>query len=635
MADLRSPANPGGRYDVRALREMVVAARQQGASDAELLAELQSHPFLGPRVAQLQQGGMSPKQALDSVAVILPEEKYDPTEGMGEGQKFAAGVGMSIDKAIRGGKQVIGGMLPFVSKETKDRWAKDNQAADARDLPLRNTGMGAVGEFTGDVLTTAVPGVGAAGAAMKFLPQVAKGAGVFNLGARAGRAGAVGAAGGIGTHAVTPETETLSSFGDYAGKAGRGAVEGVAGDVAGRALGRVIKPARFNVDPEHRARLDRLRAAGIGNATPGNQGYGAFDLAQLTDDRTLHDLRASLSKLPSFSSDAEQRVGAQLGDFTQSVTARTGTPSRSVSPAALQDMQTQLDLRGDAFRKMGDVPLDQKFVAELLQAKRDHSFAGSATGADMSVIERNRQLAKGGRTSVTMDQALDTRSALSSAAHGAYKEGKVPGEINEAVQNAYDNAIRRSMDTQSPGAGDAWDTLRRNQGAFLDISRAAGSPGGRTGAGDFLLPKALSASTRSSVGKGNFAQAQSGSLASIADDASRVVSDPIPNSGTTQRSLYSLLLLGGLKGLTDAQVPGATNPITGAMKNIATMGAGPVVAHHALYGKGLFGKKHLANGLFGERESNEALRQLQEKYPAYFTALMESERMRSDAEDRQ
>jgi hypothetical protein len=146
--------------------------------------------------------------------------------------------------------------------------------------------------------------------------------------------------------------------------------------------------------------------------------------------------------------------------------------------------------------------------------------------------------------------------------------------------------------------------------------------------GDFLNPKALATQVRRSEGNVRFSRGESASkLASLADDATRVVTDQIPNSGTTQRSLYTMMLLGGPTALTNM-----ANSNNGLVGLTSRMLLGPTLGHHAMYGRGPLGAKHLAHGAFGEKMSNKALEQLAEKSPALFAALMESMRQREEGQ---
>jgi hypothetical protein len=632
MAGERSVANPQGTYNVRALREMVLNARKQGAQDEELVAELESHPVLGPKLEKMRVAGVSPKQAIDNIAVIQKEEKYDPTEGMSGMEKFMAGAGMSVDKMGRGIKQVVGGMLPnaVVSREQKEQWAKENAEADKLNAPLRSTGAGMAGEAVGDITTAMIPGAGATGTALRLIPKVKQAAGLANVLARGGRAVAGAAAGGIGTQAITPESEVLDSAADYGAKALRGAGEGVAGDVIGRGMGRVIKPLRFDIDPAHRERLARLLSKGIGKNTPANSNYGAFDLSQLTDDSTAVALKSSLAKLPFMASSVQKRTNAQFGDVTAAATARTGTTRRTVSPEALDDIAEAIAARKDIVKGSGPVQLDPEYAAEVNAALG--SLGRPLSGAPASSLEPLRAakaVARGNRRTIPMEEALESRSRLSSQAHTAFQSDPIKGRSYQAAQEALDNAIRRSLEKNSPGKADAWDLLRRNEGASLDIAKAAASPGGRL-PGDMLNPRSLATQVRGSEGKLNFSRGKSATdLAQLADDATRVITDQTANSGTTPRALYSMLLLGGLGGVGGALSADNTTA-GGALGSAAMLLGGPLAAKHAMFGRGPFGAKHLAHGAFGEKMSKKALEQLAEKSPALFAQFMETMRQRNE-----
>lgn len=630
MADNRSPANPKGTYNVRALREDVLNARKLGAKDDEIIAELRDDPVLGPKIDKMLAAGVQPTQALNNVAVILKNEKYDPTEGMSTMEKAVAGIGMSFDKMGRGVKQFVGS--PFAEQETRDRWAKENADADRTNAALRDTAAGKGGEIFGDLITTMAPGMGPTMGALKMIPHVA-GAGKLALAANALRAGGAAAAGGMGVQAVTPESTALNDAGDYASKLIGGAAEGVTGDILGRGAGRLLKPLRFNIPKEHIERLNRLSKFGIGKDTPTNNQRGAFDLAQLTNDQTAIDLKSSLSKLPLASSAVEGRTNAQLGDLTQAAMARAGMPeARSVSPKSLTAASDALDAREAVFKGMGPVDLDPDYARALQDVRKATAPSVAMTGQGKDVykaLDAGVRMSKGGRSSLPAPTALDVRRDLSDETHRAYMAGnssitpKVLTKVLGGAQDALDDAIRRSFERQSPGAGEAWDLYRKNRGAYLDISKAAGGPAGR-GKGDVINPKALAEVMRGTQGRSRFAAGQSGELGTLADDATRVLTDQVPNSGTPQRSLYSMLLLSGPKFLTNAA--GSDKMLMSALGHIS---AGPLLAHHAMYGKGPLGAKHLAFGVPG---SDNLIDALQKTSPAFTAALIERLRQEQEGE---
>lgn len=602
-----TPGNPSGKYDSKRLREEIIAARKAGATDEQLAAELANHPVLGPKLA-----GKNPTEALNAAAFIY-DDKYDPTEGMSGTDKFLAGAGRSFVNAAQGAKQFFGS--PFVDQATRESWGAEQAERNRLDRPLTDTGAGFAGELVGDLALGSAVGGPVAGAAAKVLPAVARAPGVANLAARGARALGVGAPSAVAGGTLAPTEGTLSGFEDYLSKTGGDVLMGGAGDLAARGVGRMIKPLRFDVDPTLKARLDYLMQRGIGKDTPQNNRMGAFDAAQMTGDPTLTDLKESLSKLPAFSGGEARRRSAQLGDFTQSATSHAGTPVRTADPDTLAGLKKGMFDRLDEFTNGPNVHLGPNFSADVAARRatlgREASIVGLANKETMAPLDNAAAAARGGVRVLPAKDALKARSILGTEKHRGMKETATAvddyrGQAAAGAQEAYDDAISDAFNRHSPGMADALDTWRKQDSVLMDIESAAGRAGGITKEGA-LNPKALAQVVSGRVGKRNMATGEN-ELGRLSAEMGRLL-DGTPNSGTTQRSLYSMLLLGGPKALTNA----VENK--GSLATVASMLGGPALANHLLHGKGVLGKKHIVNGAFGPKLSDPIIQMLLEMGP--------------------
>jgi cytochrome c5 len=606
-----SPANPKGGYDMKGLRKEVASARRVGGTDEDILSEIVDHPVLGPRIKAMLGDGKSPQQVLDALSgQDIVDDKYSPVEGMPPGHRMRAGMGADLARSRLG---IIQLLESTASPERKAEIARQIEQMESLNKPIEDDPWGMGGSVLSSMATSAAPGSAAYSAAAKVLPKIDKVAGWGNRLARGSASLLKSAAGGVGGQAVVPESKPME-FTDYLDKAERGVKEGMIGDVAARVAGRVVKPLRFDIDPEYAKRLRRLYDAGIGKATPDNKGYGAFDLAQLTGDTTLRDLKSVLSKMPGFSGDAEKRTLNQLADYTGAVTSRTGTRVRDVSPTTVKSIDDNFKLREKEYsERMGPVDLDRPYTEKLLREKADQTPITIKNPELLKPIDDALDATRGGQLSMPSERALRERGFHSREAHRRYANRQPGAEAHEAVQDATDDAIERAFERYSPGAGEAWNTYRHQMRNFLDIKAAAGTPSG-LGPGDTLNPKALAQVGRSENKK---AMSMGGALDihGLSDDAGKVLIDNVPNSGTPHRSLYTYALL-------KASKLASGRGISGAAGDLAQLGIGPGLAHHLLYGKGLLGKRHALEGLFGDK-SDEAMRQMQEKFPGFTTALIE------------
>lgn len=153
-------------------------ARSSGYTDAEIIGHLTA-PVVKETLtvpAQMQgSGGMiqpAPRQQ---------ERPLDPTSGMGEGEKFAAGVGKAVVDAGRGAQQLGKEILHYSRLNYDPQGVAQQRAAidESRrlDRALMNTGAGMVGDISGNITMSLLPGLGA-----RALGQVANAPSLVNAG---------------------------------------------------------------------------------------------------------------------------------------------------------------------------------------------------------------------------------------------------------------------------------------------------------------------------------------------------------------------------------------------------------------------------------------------------------------------
>lgn len=176
----------------------------------------------------------------------IVEPTYDPTEGMGTGERFLAGVGKGMTDLAYGAGQLTG-LVP-----------QDVIAEKARiDAPLAGTTAGKVGEITGKVATAipaafapgaaTIPGAAAIGTGLGLLEPVAEGdvlTGKATSGALGGLFGAGGQKLGQGIGSLA-QSRIASALDDIAQRKAQRAVMDEA-LMAGRDIGLVAEPTMAN-----------------------------------------------------------------------------------------------------------------------------------------------------------------------------------------------------------------------------------------------------------------------------------------------------------------------------------------------------------------------------------------------------
>lgn len=267
------------------------------------------------------------QQAAQPKAAPAPVEQYDPTEGMGFGEKMLAGIGKSVYDTGRG----VGQLFGMVDQEDVD-------AARQRDAALMRTGGGVIGNVVGQVGQMAVPlggGARIASALGKTAPYAAA----------AVRGGAFAA------------TQPVATGETRAGNTARGAALSVAGQGVANAAMRLGKGAADKLSPAVLAAYQRAQQAGI-----------PVHFSQLTGSKAAKTLASAISYLPF--SGSGKAAAAQQEAFNRAVGRSFGADA-----GALTD-----DVMGAARKRLGDsfediysrnaVTLDDAALAKLAQIEQ-------------------------------------------------------------------------------------------------------------------------------------------------------------------------------------------------------------------------------------------------------------------------
>ena len=228
----------------------------------------------------------------------FPPIGLDPTEGMGQMQRFNAGVGKAFVDLGRGAAQLVG-MGPS-GEETAEQ--------KALDAPLLKTGAGLAGNLTGAIGLAAplavlpgantVAGSAAIGATMGALsPAESVGERVKNMG--------VGGALGGGVQAATHIPAGIRNVQE----AGRAIVEPLSAPGRDQIIGRALNKATGGQEKDVIARLQAARELVPGSAPTAGQAAGNAGIAAI--ERTATATNPLVMEL------SRQRMAAQN-------TARTG-----------------------------------------------------------------------------------------------------------------------------------------------------------------------------------------------------------------------------------------------------------------------------------------------------------------------
>lgn len=259
-------------------------------------------------------------------------DKYNPTNDMGPGERFAAGYGKTTSDVLDTGKRL--GNAVGLGDYDATKAAEDQRIAG----PLMDTGMGKLGKFAGDVALTAVPAakgaqlLGRGGAALAGALPLALGVRrAATIAAPFGAAAGTGA--GVGA-VLTPD--------DPAGGAKWGAALGPAGELGGRVLQGVAQGTKAVFDPltqQGRQRILRrtmdrfatdpqaVRAAAA-NPEVLVPGYTPT-LAEASGDTGIAQLsRGASTAMPPVASELDAANGQRVGAYRTALDDLAGNDGR-------------------------------------------------------------------------------------------------------------------------------------------------------------------------------------------------------------------------------------------------------------------------------------------------------------------
>jgi len=349
-----------------------------------------------------------------------------------------------------------------------------------------------------------------------------------------------------------------------------GLVAGLAVPVAGAGLGLAARPMRHAVDPE-RARLVAI-AQQEGIPVP---------LGAQLGSRPLQTVESVFRELPFTAGPAQAARDETSRAFTRAVMARTGTAADDALPGTLQ---TARDRLGQAFTDLTArntlelTPAAQQRLVTLLDDVNRNATTDTARMVRNRIDELIGKM-QGTQVSGSAYRQLDS-------AIGAQIRGAGSGDVRNYLGQLRD-IIREAMDDSISAADQAaWREARSQYGALMAVTRAMNAPAAQSATGQ-IPPSALANAIR-----GGQTQAYArgfGPLNDLARAGKVLVQDPIPNSGTAQRTMITNLLTGGGTAATAFVNPMLTAALAAGL-------ATPRAAQ-ALYGTKAM-QAYLRNGMF-------------------------------------
>jgi hypothetical protein len=413
----------------------------------------------------------------------------DPTSGMSGTDRFLAGAGKSFTDLARGAKQLLGSNNQAEIDESRKL-----------DAPLMKTGAGIAGNIGAGIATAlptfAIPGVNTlTGAA------------------------AAGALTGALQPVATGESRGTNTM--------LGGALGAGGQVAGNAIGRVIRPVRATLSPEEQ----RLAGVAAAHNIP-------LSAAQQTGSRPLQVIDSVLENLPLTSGRQLAQREAQQQAFNRSVGGTFGAAEDALTPdvmgrarAAIGQRFTDLSARNSIDAGQNMLPYE---LGNVMNEIRRFStgdvarIAGNRVDDLLNHVDQNGRIP--GQAYRQFDSALGRQ--MRSTTDGDLRHAL--GQIRDTVRNAMDASI-------SPADAAAWRQARGQYANLMTVAPVAARNESGNVSGRTLLGAANTANRNARFGAPS-------ELAELGRVGRAFVADQIPNSGTAQRAFYQSLLMGGLGG---------------------------------------------------------------------------------------
>lgn len=498
----------------------------------------------------------APEGATKEQALAYAQSNYKPTKldamvnERPATERFTAGAKAGVDDMYLGLKQYLTKLSPDEIERIKS------------NRELSKDTMAKIGSISANLAVTALPGLGLEGLLAKgasaVLPKI-----IAPTAAAAGTGAAINAA-------TTPTIGNESKLDAAMG----GAIGGAVGNVAARGLARVAEPITKSAD------VDKLLGEGI-----------VPTMGQAAGPKTmLGRIEQRLQSIPI------------IGDII------TKGRSRAVE-----------ELNQAALNRVAPGRITQVGVAGIRQADEffDEAYRTALTGKKVVVGDTVQKAAERVKSNPDIFLTEDAERNLDRLVAMVQKRagGEISGEVAKKIDSQLGAAARNYSQSSTASDRDLGVAIREVQkdfravldqaapelkeingkyANFLRVQRASGYLGNKDGV---FSPNQLRSAVKaldSSRNKGAFAK-EDALMQDLANPASRVLGDSVPNSGTAER-LAMLAMLGGAGTAAGNEYIGGPGFVTAAA--LAPL----------LYSR--MGSRYMIGNLPGQGVTADALRNL-------------------------
>jgi hypothetical protein len=444
----------------------------------------------------------------------------NPTDGMGTGERVAAGVGKAVSDTWLGLRSLVGN-------------ASGEEVAERRrlDAPLMDTGAGMAGNVAGQIGMALAPGGAVAGAGRLTGSAALAGAGASMM-APATIRGAATLGGAFGA------AQPAADMGERGLNALLGAGGGAGGQAALRGLARVV-------NPQTDGNALKLMAEGV-TPTPGQILGGGFKRAE-----------EALTSVPIVGDAIKKGQGRAVADLNRAAINRALSPVGDELPKGLAGREA-IEYAGAALGKRYDALLP--------------NLTTQADGQFITEVQNLRNMMGSGSIDPGMAQRFESilnAQLLSKFQPGANGAPTLTGQTMKGIEGDLGqlaSQFRRSPDPDQRMLGDALmevqDALRKNTARanpqyaaelkkinegyanFKRVQKAASSVAAEDGVFSAAQLQSASKALDRSKDKAAFARGDA-LMQDLAEPAKSVLGPKVPDSGTPLRAMAA----GGALGL--------------------------------------------------------------------------------------
>lgn len=558
-----------------------MAARDAASGEAKAIDQRRAARGTGPEL--MRQVGLAARAAGPAGAGALMGGMAGGPVGALGGAAIG-GIAMPVaDLAVNGYNRLTGSNAGLPSRAFDEMMTKAG-------LPEPETGTERVVQGASRALIDTATGGAAARALLSRIPQPGP---VATPGRAVAQSIADNPAAQIGSASVGATTAGTAA------EAGAGPLTSMALGIAGGSVPYMARPNALlpQGGPEQQRLVRSLEAEGI-PITPGQRANSPFGRV----------VESVLKYLPTSATRSAAIEDDQMRTFTRSVMRHAGLTADDAAPETLRNARTALGREYDQLEAATQIQPDRQFLTDLQQVHSryaqgfDDSVRGVYQQRLQDLVEFARQGPNGARVDGGNFRAL--QSQLAEDATAATRSGR-PSDLAFAramrgMQDSLEGLVERSA---APGLADRWRDLNRRYAVFSIIEDTMGQAGQEKLRTGFIPPQGLGGQVR---GRDKRAWAEErNAFGNLARAGAAILPDPVPNSGTTQRSGVQNALTGGTRSAA-AAAAGAGASHFGLIDPVLGL-AGPYAASRMWYGRNYTQPEQALIGAQAGRGSLEGL----------------------------